>query len=345
MKDFIHFPHCKPNHREPLAPCTKTTFMSASTSASVHSPNQLNDEDVLHDEDEIVNEDEEDEESQNSDALREPTALSEAALAKYRAEREKAGIIYISRIPPGMSPTKVRHLMGAYGQIGKLYLQAEGTFQPSFRFSLLISSNIYVIPSPDTDPKRTYLRKKFTTSKKRHYTEGWVEFKDKKVARSVADMLNAQPIGGKKGSRWRDDVWTMKYLPKFKWYMLTEQIGQFILLSHVLFSLTLSMAAHEQATHAARLRVELNQSKMEQKHYLKQVEIAKSLDKRNEKKRKRAEAEGREPSEDAPIPPKQKTKEADDSSRTKKRRTEEEQAHKARHIPDASLDTVLGQVF
>ena len=42
-------------------------------------------------------------------------------------------------------------------------------------------------------------------------------------------MLNAQPIGGKKGSRWRDDVWTMKYLPKFKWNMLTEQIGESLL--------------------------------------------------------------------------------------------------------------------
>ncbi len=58
-----------------------------------------------------------------------------------------------------------------------------------------------------------------------HFTEGWVEFKDKKIARSIADMLNAQPIGGKKGTRWRDDIWTMKYLPKFKWHMLTEQIG------------------------------------------------------------------------------------------------------------------------
>lgn len=54
-----------------------------------------------------------------------------------------------------------------------------------------------------------------------------MEFKDKKIARSVAEMLNAQPIGGKKGSRWRDDIWTMKYLPKFKWNMLTEQVGEF----------------------------------------------------------------------------------------------------------------------
>lgn len=70
------------------------------------------------------------------------------------------------------------------------------------------------------------MRKKFTSTKKPHFTEGWIEFKDKKIARSVADMLNAQPIGGKKGSRWKDDVWTMKYLPKFKWNMLTEQVGK-----------------------------------------------------------------------------------------------------------------------
>lgn len=75
------------------------------------------------------------------------------------------------------------------------------------------------------DAKRAYLRRKYTSTKKPHYTEGWVEFKDKKVARSVAEMLNAQPIGGKKGTRWRDDIWTMKYLPRFKWNMLTEQVG------------------------------------------------------------------------------------------------------------------------
>lgn len=31
--------------------------------------------------------------------------------------------------------------------------------------------------------------------------------------------------GGKKGSRFRDDVWTMKYLPRFRWDMLSEQVG------------------------------------------------------------------------------------------------------------------------
>ncbi|CAK5262636.1 unnamed protein product, partial [Mycena citricolor] len=125
--------------------------------------------------------------------------LSREALAAFQAAQDRAGVIYISRIPPGMRPTKVRHLMSAHGEVGRVYLQQE-------------------------DAKRAYLRRKFTSTKKAHFTEGWVEFKDKKVARIVAGMLNAQPIGGKKGTRWRDDVWTMKYLPKFKWTMLTEQI-------------------------------------------------------------------------------------------------------------------------
>jgi hypothetical protein len=27
------------------------------------------------------------------------------------------------------------------------------------------------------------------------------------------------------GDRWRDDIWTMKYLSGFKWEMLGEQVG------------------------------------------------------------------------------------------------------------------------
>jgi len=81
--------------------------------------------------------------------------LTPEALAAFKAAQENAGVIYISRIPPGMQPTKVRHLMSQYGEVGRVYLQKE-------------------------DPKRAYLRRKYTTTKKPHYTEGWVEFKDKK---------------------------------------------------------------------------------------------------------------------------------------------------------------------
>jgi ESF2/ABP1 family protein len=53
--------------------------------------------------------------------------LTPEALAAFQAAQEKAGVIYISRIPPGMQPTKVRHLMSQYGEVGRVYLQKEGT--------------------------------------------------------------------------------------------------------------------------------------------------------------------------------------------------------------------------
>lgn len=148
--------------------------------------------------------------------------LTAEALAAFEAAQARTGIIYISRIPPGMRPTKVRHLMSGFGEIGRIYLQQEGTLFLDILYPLLQLRKLHC-----TDPKRAFLRKKHTSTKKAHYTEGWVEFLDKRVARAIAEMLNGQPIGGKKGTRWRDDVWTMKYLPKFKWNMLTEQIGEF----------------------------------------------------------------------------------------------------------------------
>lgn len=54
--------------------------------------------------------------------------LTPEALAVFKAAQERAGVIYISRIPPGMRPTKVRHLMSAYGDVGRVYLQQEGAF-------------------------------------------------------------------------------------------------------------------------------------------------------------------------------------------------------------------------
>ena len=51
------------------------------------------------------------------------------------------------------------------------------------------------------------------------------------------------------------------------------------------------MIAHEAAVHQAKLRAELSQSRKEQREYLKNVELARVLEKRREKKL----AEGKEP--------------------------------------------------
>ena len=74
--------------------------------------------------------------------------LTKEALKAFKAEQEKAGVIYISRIPPGMRPAKVRHLMSAYGTIGRVYLQQEGTLLSVMGgFCLDSSSLIHLAPS------------------------------------------------------------------------------------------------------------------------------------------------------------------------------------------------------
>ena len=44
------------------------------------------------------------------------------------------------------------------------------------------------------------------------------------AAQTVA-MLNGQQMGGKRRSAYHYDLWCLKYLPKFKWESLTEEIG------------------------------------------------------------------------------------------------------------------------
>lgn len=86
--------------------------------------------------------------------------------------------------------------------------------------------------------------------------------------------------------------------------------------------------AHEAAVHTAKLRVELSQSKTEQRDYLKNVELARVLDKRAQRKKERGDAE-----EEIP----------------KKRRAEpEEGSRKIRRVDtpeDDSLKNVLGSIF
>ena len=63
------------------------------------------------------------------------------------------------------------------------------------------------------------------------------------------------------------------------------------------------LVAHEAAVHRARLRVELEQSRREQKDYLRQVELARVLDKRAKRKREAAEQRGEQVDEKSLLPP------------------------------------------
>lgn len=96
------------------------------------------------------------------------------------------------------------------------------------------------------------------TKKKRksrvNFTEGWVEFESKRVAKQVSEMLNNQRIGTRKKSRYYDMVWNIKYLPRFKWVHLSERL------------------AYERAVYKQRLRTEIAQAKREATYFQETVE-------------------------------------------------------------------------
>lgn len=78
-------------------------------------------------------------------------------------------------------------------------------------------------------------------------------------AKKACELLNARPIGGKKGSYYRDDIWNLLYLKGFKWHNLTEQI------------------AAENAERSSRMRAEISKTTKENKEFVRNVERAKVL--------------------------------------------------------------------
>ena len=121
---------------------------------------------------------------------------------------KKSGLIYVSRIPPYMKPTKLRQLLEPYGTINRIFLSPE-------------------------DPQEHSRRVKQGGNKKRMYTDGWIEFVNKKDAKNAVELLNARTIGGPKGTYYRDDIWSLRYLKGFKWVRSVPEI--YILDPHTLW--------------------------------------------------------------------------------------------------------------
>ena len=127
--------------------------------------------------------------------------LTKKNLVATEAAVKRSGVVYLSRIPPFMKPTKLRSLLELHGTINRIFLTPE-------------------------DPASHTRRVRNGGNKKRSYTDGWVEFVHKKDAKHACELLNAKIIGGKKGSYYHDDVWNLRYLRGFKWDHLTAQISE-----------------------------------------------------------------------------------------------------------------------
>jgi len=151
-----------------------------------------------------------------------------------RLPKLKPGIIYLSTVPNGYNVSQTTAFFSEFGRVGRVFLQPEKNDRKPGKFN-----------------------------KERLFTEGWVEFKSKKVAKSVADTLNRNPVGGKRRSKAHDELWNIKYLPRFKWIHLSERL------------------AYESAVKQQRLRTEISQVKREAEHFKNSVERKKKRAKKD----------------------------------------------------------------
>jgi ESF2/ABP1 family protein len=151
-------------------------------------------------------------------------------------ETDNRGVVYIGKIPPKMTPSHLKGLLARFAPVDRIYLE------------------------PYSNSK----------GKDQSFSEGWIEFLDKKDAKSAALLLNGQPMTQGKKKYYSQDLWCLKYLSGFRWTHLTEKL------------------AYERAIKEQKLQTELAQSKRENSLFMRQVERGKMIDKIHKKKGKPA---------------------------------------------------------
>lgn len=179
-------------------------------------------------------------EANSADEAESNRVLREEESRRLLKQSKKSGVVYLSSIPPYMKPVKVKQVLERFGEVGRIYLAPE-------------------------DPKAYSRRVKSGGNRKKKFVEGWAEYLNKKNAKLAVEALNGHPLGGKKGSFYYDDIMNLKYLPKFKWHDLTEQI------------------ALEVQERQEKLKAEIAQATRENSVFIENVEKKERLDRKKRK--------------------------------------------------------------
>ena len=189
-----------------------------------------------NEEEQEQNENIEEEEDLNEEYINEGNYNNDELTVEELHEKiKRSGVLYMSRVPIGMKIIDIRKLLDEYG-----------------------IQRCYFIP---------YKKKLHNVDGKRvqAYKEGWIEFEDKIYAKLAEYQLNGKPIGGNKKCIYRDELWNLKYLHKFKWNDLVE-------------SMTMERKIQEK-----KLKMEIAQSKRENDFIIKNYEKSKKyLNKKRE---------------------------------------------------------------
>lgn len=128
-----------------------------------------------------------------SENLDEEKNIEDSTLDNFKEKIRRSGVIYISYIPEGMTVSLLKKQLQKYGV-----------------------NRIYLIPDTTNNNKN---------KKRQNYKEGWIEFTDKIMAKLCEYELNGKIFGGKKrNNKFREEIWNLKYLNKFKWHHLMEKL-------------------------------------------------------------------------------------------------------------------------
>lgn len=257
------------------------------------------------DEEDNYKEEDEGPEAENTDrdSGTESKSLLKKLLSGVKTEKKCVpGIIYLGHIPPRLRPKHMRNLLSAYGEIGRIFLQPEDGLVRN--------------------------RKRKSGLSRCDFTEGWVEFRDKRVAKRVAASLHNTPMGTRKRQRFASDLWCIKYLHRFHWTHLSERL------------------AYEQTVLQQRLRTEVSQAKRETNFYLNNVDKGEKME-RQRKKRQRAGEQEEEKTWD--FTQRQTEEEIQNRKKKKKKPDSVSQKHldKARLIQQKSQSNIslLAKIF
>uniref|UniRef100_A0A2M3ZJ22 Activator of basal transcription 1 n=1 Tax=Anopheles braziliensis TaxID=58242 RepID=A0A2M3ZJ22_9DIPT len=217
-----------------------------SSSSDEESDNLASNDDAAgNDDDGSVHNSDDNKEYDESDASAEDgehmVASRKRLKVKPLVKKNMAGIIYISSVPKHMNVTILRELLDPYGEVGRIYMQPA--------------------KKGNTVRKRTAKGKRAMLQ----YTEAWVEFSRRRIAKAVVQQLNAKPISTSRKSVFCDILWSMKYLPHFQWMQLSERL------------------AYEKAVARQKLRTEVAQARKEASYFQSNLD-------RSEASRRRAAA-------------------------------------------------------
>ena len=178
--------------------------------------------------------------------------ISKENIEDYREKVRKSGVVYISYIPEGMTVKFLREKLENYGL-----------------------TRIYLAPKN----KELLGETKKKSNKKQIFKEGWGEFSNKLMAKLAEFELNGKPFGGKRNLLFREELWTVKYLHKFKWHHLIEKMN------------------YNKKLREQRLNAEIAQAKRETNFIEKKFEQSSIFNKKRKRENEKSEIKEQNPTE------------------------------------------------